>query len=231
MEIKKYVGAVVLMSIVGACSSNDAADADVDVDAFASLAERAAAAVTAENFADPESLSGSATMSGNMLVGGQGSFETFGEADVLIGNMNVVANFEESTLTGDVTDFGAYTISGFEGTAIEQCITGTQCSSEQTESFAGSLDVDATISGNEIVGPDGLTGVLFGDVFDEETNEVIGTAEYDVFADISGGFLEDDQGLLAVGNVVGDVQIVETIDGIDSDPFVSDVFGGFVVAE
>lgn len=174
-------------------------------------------AVDAE-YADAETLSGTATMSGVMQA-------YVGDAEeVILGEMNMVADFDNLEITGSATDLGLYEVSGsFDSN--NECEAGASCSAERVQSLGGSLELTGDIDGNSFDGD--LAGDITGDYNDEG---VSGTFVGDVQMEVDGNFLEDDAGLMAAAELFGSVDLdVTTGDGTFSDT--QDLDGMFVVAE
>jgi hypothetical protein len=231
MNFIKKSGALVLLASLAACSGGtdsteiikgaieDAIDASEDpintisFEELVALDDRTEAAVTA----DSEDLVGTATMSGGMYL------SIPQETNYTVGNMNMVADFTNSEISGAATELKDYNISG-------ECVDINDCNIELAVSFDGELVLDGVINGTL------LTGTLNGELTaseevteGEETFMVTGVA--DVNLNVSGGFLADDAGLMAAAEFEGDASLDTFIDGEFEETSVDTLTGGFIVAE
>ena len=233
MNFIKKSGALVLLASLAACSGGtdlteiiegaieDAIDASEDpintisFDELVALDSRAEAEAAA--IADPEDLVGTATMSGGMYL------SIPQETNYTVGNMNMVADFTNSEISGAATELKDYVISG-------ECEDINDCDIELVVSFDGELVLDGVIDGSL------LTGTLNGELTaseevteGEETFMVTGVA--DVNLDVEGVFLADDAGLMAAAEFEGDASLDTFIDGEFEETSVDTLTGGFIVAE
>ena len=232
MNFIKKSGALVLLAGLAACSGGtdstkiikeaiqdaiDASEDPINTISFEELVALEDRAESAQNKLHPEDLVGTATMSGGMYI------TIPQETNYTLGNMNMVADFTNSEISGAATELKDYNISG-------DCEEITDCNIELAVSFDGELVLDGVING-----PD-FTGTLNGELTaseevteGEETFTVTGVA--DVNLNVSGGFFVDDAGLMAVAEFEGDASMDTFIDGELDETVVDTLIGGFIVAE
>ena len=232
MNFIKKSGALVLLASLAACSGGtdsteiikgaiedaiDASEDPINTISFEELVALEDRAESAQNKFHPEDLVGTATMSGGMYI------TIPQETNYTLGNMNMVADFTNSEISGAATELKDYNISG-------DCEEITDCNIELAVSFDGELVLDGVING-----PD-FTGTLNGELTaseevteGEETFTVTGVA--DVNLNVSGGFFVDDAGLMAVAEFEGDASMDTFIDGELDETVVDTLIGGFIVAE
>ena len=232
MNFIKKSGALVLLASLAACSGGtdstkiikgaiedaiDASEDPINTISFEELVALEDRAESAQNKFHPEDLVGTATMSGGMYI------TIPQETNYTLGNMNMVADFTNSEISGAATELKNYNISG-------ECSEIQDCDIELLVSLDGELVLDGVING-----PD-FTGTLNGELTaseevteGEETFTVTGVA--DVNLNVSGGFFVDDAGLMAVAEFEGDASMDTFIDGELDETVVDTLIGGFIVAE
>ena len=232
MNFIKKSGALVLLASLAACSGGtdsteiikgaiedaiDASEDPINTISFEELVALEDRAESAQNKLHPEDLVGTATMSGGMYI------TIPQETNYTLGNMNMVADFTNSEISGAATELKNYNISG-------ECSEIQDCDIELLVSLDGELVLDGVING-----PD-FTGTLNGELTaseevteGEETFTVTGVA--DVNLNVSGGFFVDDAGLMAVAEFEGDASMDTFIDGELDETVVDTLIGGFIVAE
>ena len=216
MNFIKKSGALVLLASLAACIEGTDQIDTISAEEFGALITRSGNL----SAADPEDLVGEATMSGGILFGVPSNEEEF---SATIGNMNMVADFTNSEISGAATELKDYVISG-------ECEDINDCDIELVISFDGELVLDSVINGSL------FTGTLNGELTaseevteGEETFMVTGVA--DVNLDVSGRFLADDAGLMAQALLGGDASMETFIDGELEETSVDTFAGWFYAAE
>ena len=215
--IKKSCALVLFASLAACIEGTDQIDT-VSIEELAALQSRAK---SVQNKL-PEDLVGTATMSGGMYLGGWGE-EQENEIFVTVGNMNMVADFTNSEISGAATELKNYNISG-------ECSEIQDCDIELLVSLDGELVLDGVINGPN------FTGTLNGELTasEEVTNgeeTFTATSVADIEMDVAGSFLIDDAGLMAGADLVGDASVDYSVDGDFIDTNVLAVQGLFLVAE
>lgn len=184
---KLFIGAAIIG--LTACSSSE--EGGLVLEDVLALTER----VEAAEIAAPAELAGSADMTGFVAVS-----DNLSDDYAIAGTLAITADFDNAEISGTATNFGEY-----EGS----CETAATC--EQLSSFDGSLTLDGTIdiATSSLTGT--LDGTLSGDYEDEELGNGTFVANFD--SDVGGGFLSDDQGLMAIGEIAGEAELQVTIGG------------------
>ena len=216
--IKKSCALVLFASLAACIEGTDQIDT-ISIEEFATLQSRA---VAAQNKLHPEDLMGTATMSGGIYLGESGE-EQENETFVTVGNMNMVADFTNSEISGAATELKNYNISG-------ECSEIQDCDIELLVSLDGELVLDGVINGPN------FTGMLNGELTasEEVTNgeeTFTATSVADIEMDVAGSFLIDDAGLMAGADLVGDASVDYSVDGEFIDTNVLTFQGLFLVAE
>ncbi|MFT5631279.1 MAG: hypothetical protein ACI82I_002225 [Gammaproteobacteria bacterium] len=214
MNFKNSVIALGMMTTLGACLGGDdggglISGGIINIEGVIALSERAAEAIPAVL----EELPATATMSGLIVVSADG------DETEIIGNMNVIADFDNAVLTGSATNIGEYEIS-------DDCVLAEDCNIELVQELSGQLDLDGTIDGTDFSGD--LTGEISGTFTDDD----IGSGQFTGVVSLTAGgsFGQDDDGLMAVADLEGDVELELTIDG-ETVTETQDLDGTFIVAE
>ena len=215
--IKKSCALVLFASLAACIEGTDQIDT-VSIEELAALQSRAK---SVQNKL-PEDLVGTATMSGGMYLGEWGE-EQENEIFVTVGNMNMVADFTNSEISGAATELKNYNISG-------ECSEIQDCDIELLVSLDGELVLDGVINGPN------FTGTLNGELTasEEVTNgeeTFTATSVADIEMDVAGSFLIDDAGLMAGADLVGDASVDYSVDGEFIDTNVLTFQGLFFVAE
>ena len=215
--IKKSCALVLFASLAACIEGTDQIDT-ISIEELDALQSRAK---SAQNKL-PEDLVGTATMSGGMYLGEWGE-EQENEIFVTVGNMNMVADFTNSEISGAATELKNYNISG-------ECSEIQDCDIELLVSLDGELVLDGVINGPN------FTGTLNGELTasEEVTNgeeTFTATSVADIEMDVAGSFLIDDAGLMAGADLVGDASVDYSVDGDFIDTNVLTVQGLFLVAE
>ena len=153
-------------------------------------------------------------MSGGIVLG-----DPDDEASIAMGNMNMVADFTNSEISGAATELKNYVLSG-------ECLTIETCDMDAAAEWNGELVLDGVIEGS------GFTGTLDGELTASEVTEgVTATAVADVNLDVEGGFGVDDAGLMAGAFLMGGASVDYSVDGELEATVVDTLVGGFYVAE
>jgi len=215
--IKKSCALVLFASLAACIEGTDQIDT-VSIEELAALQSRAK---SVQNKL-PEDLVGTATMSGGMYLGEWGE-EQENEIFVTVGNMNMVADFTNSEISGAATELKNYNISG-------ECSEIQDCDIELLVSLDGELVLDGVINGPN------FTGTLNGELTasEEVTNgeeTFTATSVADIEMDVAGSFLIDDAGLMAGADLLGDASVDYSVDGEIIDTNVLTFEGLFIVAE
>lgn len=201
---KSASGPLVLFVVLSACSSSGGdGGQDVDFELIDSLQSRASSALEAQ----PENLSGTATMSGYI------GLSISGEAGPVYGEMSMEANFGTGDVEATASDLGIY-----------QDIGG--CMSDCELVLLQSLNGELTLQDDgEIFNVTMFDGTLSGDLTSSTSSY-----EISIFAD--GGFLIDDEGLLASATLggTGDEVIITPLVGAGPPQSVN-ATGLFIVAD
>ena len=236
MNFIKKSGALVLLASLAACSGGtdsteiikgaieDAIDASEDpintisFEELVALDDRTEAAVTA----DSEDLVGTATMSGGMYLSIPQEEEIDDSYNMTVGNMNMVADFTNSEISGAATELKDYNIP-------VDCPQFNDCDIELSVSFDGELVLDGVIEGSL------FTGTLNGELTaseevteDEETFTATGVADVNLNVD---GMFVIDAGIMAVAEFEGNATMNTFIGGELEETVVETLSGGFLVAE
>lgn len=209
MKLGSAIVALGLTAVLGACGSSNAVSDEITVDRAFTLLDRAngESLPAAVNIFTP-----TATMSG------YGGVVT-SEDDFFGGNMSMIANFDESTISGSATNIASYELTGCDSFVIVG-----DCSGELTERLGGSLALVGDITDSSFAGF--LDGDLNG-TWEEEGES--GTYIARVELSVNGDFREDSKGLFARAVLEGDAGIFLDGDDTSSDGF--GLEGIFVVAE
>ncbi|NBB78428.1 MAG: hypothetical protein GVY36_03140 [Verrucomicrobia bacterium] len=214
----KLLSSVAILGVLSACSSSSpSVEASVEerLGAIEDLNERGLASLEAENFPDEADLPGTATLTGGLAV-----FDEADDSSVIFGDMEVVADFENSEIDGRAENI---TVAEF----LNECEEIEDCDVEFIQNLDGSLTLAGTIDGVDLEGE--ITGELTGTSFDEE-GEAAGDLSALVALDADGTFVEDEQGLIAGADLEGGAEVTVT-DGEESFEEELDLFGVMVVAE
>ena len=193
MKILKVAVALGLATSLSGCLS----DSD-DVNTIASansLLERQAEATKITDSAD---LSGTATMTGFVSAEITSNQVAIDERQVFAGNMSLVADFENSDITGTTSNLGLYKL-----TEDETCAQ-TICDGEKLSDLEGDLALTGDINGATFTGF--LSGAVEGQYSDEDLS-----GEYSAGIELGvndGAFFEDADGLLATADLSGDVDYI-----------------------
>lgn len=203
MLTKGFCGSLVFLVALSACgSSGSGGDQDVEFELVQSLQTRASTAEVAL----PEDLPGAATMSGYI------GLNIDGEANPIYGDMNMQVNFGNGDIEATASDLGIY-----------QDVGG--CMSDCELVLLQSLNGELTLGGDgEIFNVNSFDGTLSGDLTSN-------TDHYDISIFVDGGFLIDDEGLLASATLdgTGDEVLITPIGG--GPAISSNATGLFIVAE
>ena len=232
MNFIKKSGALVLLASLAACSGGtdsteiikgaiedaiDASEDPINTISFEELVALEDRAESAQNKFHPEDLVGTATMSGGMYI------TIPQETNYTLGNMNMVADFTNSEISGAATELKNYNISG-------ECSEIQDCDIELLVSLDGELVLDGVINGPN------FTGTLNGELTASEEvtkgeETFTATSVADIEMGVAGSFLIDDAGLMAGADLVGDASVDYSVDGDFIDTNVLAVQGLFLVAE
>lgn len=208
MLVKSISGSLVLLVALGACgSSGSGGGQDVEFELIESLQSRASTASDAQ----PEDLSGTATMSGYIGL----NIDSVLFAGPVYGAMNMEADFNTGSVEARASDLGVYQ-------DIGGCMSG--CELVLMQSLEGELTFT----------PDDGGGIYDGTLFDGTLNGDLtsSTRNYEISIFADGGFLIDDEGLLASATLggAGDEVIITSLDGMMVPESVN-ATGIFIVAD
>ena len=197
--------ALVALSACGSTASG------FDPDIAETLANRADLAPLAE----PADLAGVATMAGFIAM----EIDNPSVEGTVLGNMDVVADFDKTSISGTASDLGEYS-------SLAGCVIGSDCSYNRLQSIEGELSLVGTISGANFDGST-LTGQL---TYTDQNSPSGNLLNADLNLSVTNSdFYADDEGLLASAVLSGTADISGTAPG--AIVVTSDVDAGFVVAE
>jgi hypothetical protein len=192
MKILKVAVALGLATSLSGCLSDD--NTDVDVVSMARTLLTDAEGVAPLAFADIDS-SSTATMTGVIGARFAGSAPADGSTGMGFGGqLSMVADFVESTVSGSTSNLGVYEYSS-------GCLTDGECETTRLSSLDGDLTLAGVITskGSGLAGFDAsLNGLVSGDVTLGEDDYAFSAAvDLDTNDDETGGlFLEDEDGRL-----------------------------------
>ena len=194
MKILKVAVALGLATSLSGCLSDDNTDVDVVSMASTLLTEVNAEGVAPLAFAeiDPSS---TATMTGVIGARFSGSAPADGSTGMGFGGqLSMVADFGEETVSGSTSNLGLYEYSS-------GCLTGKECETTRLSSLDGDLTLvgDITSKGSGLAGFDAsLNGLVSGDVTLGEDDYAFSAAvDLETNGDETGGlFLQDEDGRL-----------------------------------
>ena len=206
------LGAVATLAACGSSGGGgDGLASDISLREIQNLALRAEGA----SLAQESDLNGTAIMSGVFLAEVDVNTGNISE-NVIIGDMDVTANFNTGDVTGSATNLGLYDDN-------DSCETLDGCVVTTTGTIDGALDLTATVSGS---GFDGTLGGNVSGTLVEDDSTFSGSVDLDV----TGAFGIDDDGLLAEALVDGTADLSVTDSSGTSDETLG-IDGAFLVAE
>ena len=215
MNMKNSVIALGLMTTLSAClgGGNDgggivSGDGSVNLDSARALSERAEMST---DIVDLEELPSTATMNGFLLV----DLESI-ENGVIMGNMEVTADFEEGGVTGTATNITEYKLLG-------NCESAEDCDGEFIQQMPGQLLLAGVIDGAAFDGD--LVGEVTGMAEQEEGPDL--PFDADISLEVDGMFTQEGDDLMALADLGGEATLaIDTGEGIVEE---TELLSGFFI--
>jgi hypothetical protein len=226
MKILKVAVALGLATSLSGCLSDD--NTDVDVVSMASTLLEQGAEATTIDITDLDTLPATATMTGVIGARFRDSGPEGDGTDVgFAGQMSMVANFTDATVTGSTSNLGVYEYS-------TDCPSGPSCETTRLSSLDGDLTLTNGLIGDNTSGDFGFTGVLRGLV---NGDFPLGDEDYAFSASVvlgieEGEFREDEDGrLFAAAGLDGGASIFYQDEAGNLDEIGVPLEGYMIVAE